>query len=199
MGPQGRLKHKTRFWGVGYSYVPLSGKKDVSPAVNRQVQQAGGDGVVELHVTTRGCGWNYIPLLPILPIWPGCAVTTLSGKIVELHGEPTGAGGPRPDLPPAPTGPISPAEIRVYPEEHEVGPLLQKQCRPVGPTETLKNPRSAETKAAALGANVVQVLTSAYKTRVSDYSSSTSVKSIDVRYWYCTKENIEFIDSTLEP
>ena len=77
------FEHGGRMWGVLYSWVPLTRSLDVSDAINREIEQAGGEGVINLSVTTDGCAINYIPALSLLPIWPGCADVTVAGEIVR--------------------------------------------------------------------------------------------------------------------
>lgn len=77
------FEHEARMWGMLFSWIPLNGKLDLSEEINRDVEQAGGTGVVNLSVTSKGCPTNYVPALSLIPVWPGCADITVAGQIVK--------------------------------------------------------------------------------------------------------------------
>ena len=81
--PVGELHHEVVFWGMVYSVVSLTGDVDVSEEINKQVELAGGHGVVLFVASSEGCWLNYVPILSILPFWPGCTKVTLWGRIVK--------------------------------------------------------------------------------------------------------------------
>jgi len=93
--------HDMRFWGMAYSALRLTGEKDLSEPINEQVRAARGDGVILLTVISEGCAWNRVPLLTLLPIWPGCTKVSIQGTIVRS----------RPQVAATPTAP------NVLPEE----------------------------------------------------------------------------------
>jgi hypothetical protein len=70
--------------GLLYSTVSLPGTWDVSEEINRQVQAAGGEAVINfrLAVTSSCTALNAFPLLNALPIWPGCSPLEATGDIV---------------------------------------------------------------------------------------------------------------------
>jgi hypothetical protein len=74
--------------GLLYSTVSLPGTWDVSEEINRQVQAAGGEAVINfrLAVTSSCTALNAFPLLNALPIWPGCAPLGATGDIVVRAG-----------------------------------------------------------------------------------------------------------------
>lgn len=80
----GRMEDERRSWGMVYSAVKLNPKQDISQLVNRQVRASGGDAVVNLQVASSHCGWNFVPLLNLLPVWPGCTIVHLRGDIVRV-------------------------------------------------------------------------------------------------------------------
>jgi len=96
----GELHVTERIWSTFWSAIPLHGARDVSPPINTQIAQAGGEGAVGLSVETANCGTNYIPLLNWLPIYPGCVLVTVRGQIVRR---------PPPSLRPMPSVHTAPA------------------------------------------------------------------------------------------
>jgi hypothetical protein len=95
----GRFEAGGRGWGIGWSIIPL-GAVDFSEDLNRQVEIAGGEGVIHLSVTAA------TPALPDmfpgmffchwLPVWPGSVDVAASGDIVRRTGiaAPAPAGAP---------------------------------------------------------------------------------------------------------
>jgi len=108
----GRVKVEKKFWGMLYSWIPLTGRHDASQGINQQVRAVSGDGVVNLTVVSDWCGLNHIPLLPAIPLWPGCADVSILGKIVKIKAE----------VPPAAPPPAPP----------ETSPPVQQSLRPRG-------------------------------------------------------------------
>lgn len=82
----GKFKYEKRFWGLMYSWVRISGSKDVDEAINDAIQKKHGVGLINLAVTTDGCLSNSILTFPlsILPVIPGCTDTIIEGDIVKL-------------------------------------------------------------------------------------------------------------------
>jgi hypothetical protein len=98
---------------VGFLYsgfTPLS-TIDVSGDVNAQVAAVAGEAVVGVEVTSSGdCVFhdslkpdvnqsapsmlNAFPILPVLPIWPGCVHVVLTGDIVKRPAAPGKAAQP---------------------------------------------------------------------------------------------------------
>lgn len=79
-------KYEQQFSGfsIFYSLVPLSGRKNLAPSINQQVEQVGGDAVINLRVSSRGCILNYFVGFNLLPIWPGCTRVTVEGDIIKV-------------------------------------------------------------------------------------------------------------------
>ncbi|MBN1612160.1 MAG: hypothetical protein JW940_36350 [Polyangiaceae bacterium] len=80
----GKVRYEETAWGMVYSAVRLTGEHDVSQPINQQVRAAGGDGVVGLTVVSDYCTLNYVPILPVLPFWPGCTDVSVTGKVVRI-------------------------------------------------------------------------------------------------------------------
>jgi len=70
-------------WGIGWSLIPLNGKVDVSDLINYRISAAGGEGIINLSITTDNCGINYVWPLNMLPVWPGCVAVGIQGDIVR--------------------------------------------------------------------------------------------------------------------
>jgi hypothetical protein len=77
------FEHEARLWGMFFSWIPVNGDLDLSEPINRDVDAAGGEGVINLSVKSEGCAFNYIPGLSLLPFWPGCADVTVAGQVVK--------------------------------------------------------------------------------------------------------------------
>ena len=101
----GAIDEPVRLWGIFYSWIPLSGTKDISELINARIAAAGGDGVVNLALHVSNCGINYIPFINWLPIYPGCTYVQVTGMIVRLVGGPPPPAGPPIDGPPPPEAP----------------------------------------------------------------------------------------------
>ena len=87
----GKVQWVERVWGIFWSWIPLTGTKDVSFPINAQIARAGGEGVVNLAIKAENCGMNYVPFVNWLPIYPGCTYVTITGDIVRLAGPPSAA------------------------------------------------------------------------------------------------------------
>jgi len=79
----GKFSLTQRQWSIGYSLIPLSSKDAVAIAMNKAISDANGEAMVNLEVETTGCGWNSIPFLFVLPIWPGCSEVKLTADIIR--------------------------------------------------------------------------------------------------------------------
>lgn len=80
----GTLHDDATVWGLLYSAIRFNPRTDISQATNEQVAAAGGDAVVNLRVEGRQCALDWIPLVSLLPIWPGCATIKVQGDIVKV-------------------------------------------------------------------------------------------------------------------
>ena len=81
----GQFETQGRSWSMIYALVSLTPKTDISNEVNKQVTDAGGNGIVNLRVLSGDCALNQIPLVVLLPIWPGCANFIVRGDIVKIN------------------------------------------------------------------------------------------------------------------
>jgi len=76
--------------GLAYSTISLPSTWDVSKEINRQVQAARGEAVINFRLAVTGSCTvlNNFFLLNALPIWPGCAPLEATGDIVVRAGVP---------------------------------------------------------------------------------------------------------------
>jgi hypothetical protein len=99
---------------IGFAYSALTPRStvDVSDDVNAQVAASAGEAVVGLEITSSGaCALNNVPLLPILPLWPGCVRVEVKGDIVKRPVARPVAGPvarPQPGLRPLAAAPTTP-------------------------------------------------------------------------------------------
>lgn len=70
-------------WGMFYSAIRFTPRTDLSDAVNKQVADAKGEGIVRLRVESKACWLDYAIFLTLLPVWPGCAKLTIDGEIIK--------------------------------------------------------------------------------------------------------------------
>jgi hypothetical protein len=96
----GQFDEDRTAWGMLYSAVKLTPEKDISRAVNEQVQRAHGDAVINVSIATRQCGLTWVPILNLLPFWPGCANVHVRGDIIRVRAASAAAA------PPARTSPV---------------------------------------------------------------------------------------------
>lgn len=85
----GRFESAGRGWSIGWTTIPL-GSVDFSEDLNRQVETAGGEAVVNLMVTAA------TPVFPDMfpgmfflhwvPVWPGSVDVAAVGDIVKRTG-----------------------------------------------------------------------------------------------------------------
>lgn len=79
----GVISTKVRLWSVFWSFIPITGTKDLSQPINDQIAQAGGEGATRVHVRVEGCGLNFVPFINWIPLYPGCTLVTVSGSVVK--------------------------------------------------------------------------------------------------------------------
>lgn len=84
----GHFEERSTAWGIGWSYLSLTPKTDLSGALNEQVAAAKGDAVVRFGVRAKPCAMNFVPVLGWLPIWPGCSKLVATGDIIRVKALP---------------------------------------------------------------------------------------------------------------
>lgn len=65
------------------AYGAAGGELDISGEVNRQVREAGGEGITDLNISATPCRHNAFAFLSFLPFWPSCMDVTIRGEIVR--------------------------------------------------------------------------------------------------------------------
>ncbi len=79
----GQYEEERVIWGMFWTALSFNGEQDFSDSMNEKVTQLQGDAIVNVRIRTNGCSLNYIPLVNILPIWPGCTVIKIKGDVVK--------------------------------------------------------------------------------------------------------------------
>lgn len=67
----------------GFLYGLTGSRVDISGQVNRDVEAAGGEGVVQLSVRVSHCAHNWLWPLTMFPLFPGCEKVQIEGVIVR--------------------------------------------------------------------------------------------------------------------
>ncbi len=80
----GDFKSAATALGVFYSGAKLTPRMDISKAVNAQVARVRGDAIVNLKVKSSVCASDVVPLVSMIPLWPGCANIVVEGEIVRV-------------------------------------------------------------------------------------------------------------------
>lgn len=83
----GSFSYDKTFWGTGWSFIALSDDSDVASEINGKIKEKGGDGLINLRATSKGCIINYVPFLNWIPIWPACTNSTITGEVVKAKME----------------------------------------------------------------------------------------------------------------
>jgi hypothetical protein len=86
----GRLKavkafeYTKYYWSTLYSIIPLSGSSDIVEQMDKEIEEAGGDGIINVSVSSDYSKLTSVFPLNILPIWPGCSEIRVRGTIVRF-------------------------------------------------------------------------------------------------------------------
>lgn len=83
------FKYEKRVWGIMYTFVTLSEdiNADLTNKINGAVTNADGDGMINVAITFKeSCGISRVPIINLLPFWPGCVDVLVSGEVVKLDG-----------------------------------------------------------------------------------------------------------------
>ena len=83
----GELGVKERVWGLFYSLIPVGGGRSrLIIAMNQQIKNSGGWGVVNTAIASKPCGWTYAVPFTLIPLWPTCFDVTITGDIIKSQG-----------------------------------------------------------------------------------------------------------------
>lgn len=77
------------YWGILYTFVPLSGSSEAVSAMNNSLSAYQADGMVNFKISAEGCGLNGLTgaVLGILPFMPGCVNVRYEADLVAISGE----------------------------------------------------------------------------------------------------------------
>jgi len=81
----GNFEYQKRFWGIFWSYGNFSDDSDISEAINKEIQAKNGDGLINFTVESDWCLINTIPILGMLPFWPGCTIAKIKAEIIKAE------------------------------------------------------------------------------------------------------------------
>lgn len=78
-----KLHFEKNSWSLIYSLVSLSSNNDIVKKINHEISQSGGDGILNVEITSENGTMNKIYILNLLPIWPTYSKLTIEGDIVK--------------------------------------------------------------------------------------------------------------------
>jgi hypothetical protein len=81
----GKLDYVKTVYAMVYTRVTFNPDQEFGPVINKQISHVNGDGVINLEISSRGCVYNYIPVVNLFPFWLGCTVISLDGDIVKYE------------------------------------------------------------------------------------------------------------------
>ncbi len=85
--PIKRFEYTKYYWSTFYSIIPLSRTSDIVEQMNKEIKEAGGDGITSVSITSDYSKLTSAFPLNLLPIWPGCSKISVTGTIVKLMEE----------------------------------------------------------------------------------------------------------------
>ncbi len=77
-----RFERTWTHWGMLYDSIGLSADADLSAILNEEIEQANGDGIVNLTVKAKGTGFSW--LVSLLIIVPERVKVTVEGDVFRL-------------------------------------------------------------------------------------------------------------------
>jgi hypothetical protein len=78
-----KLHLRKNSWNIFYTIIEISNNGDVVEEMNKEIAGSGGDGIVNVAVSSQDGITNSIPLLNLLPFWPTYSRITIKGDIVK--------------------------------------------------------------------------------------------------------------------
>lgn len=78
-----RFSYSKRIWGILYTGLTLSSTEEFANELNNTVVQNKADGIVNFTAEVEPCAINSVPLLNMLPVFPGCTIFTIKGDVVK--------------------------------------------------------------------------------------------------------------------
>lgn len=125
-----QFHHEYYYWGGFYSMAPWIYKNDFSELINNEIIAFGGDGIINMQITSQTGFTTYMHPLTLLPIWPNFTKVVLEGEIVKHESLSSGSM-------------TKPSRIQITDDtlimekSDEYATIqLQEQCRRVGKIDT---------------------------------------------------------------
>jgi hypothetical protein len=81
----GKLRYTKTIYSMVYTGATFNPQQEFGDAMNEQIAAQKGDGVVNLKLGSRNCVYNFVPIVTMLPFWPGCTVIKAKGDIVKYE------------------------------------------------------------------------------------------------------------------
>lgn len=79
------IKFSRYNWSILWTGIPLNKRNwDISPELNRDLQQTPGNAVVNVTVRAQGCNFLYWYFAALVPILPSYEKVTVQGDIVNI-------------------------------------------------------------------------------------------------------------------
>jgi len=79
----GFYKKEFKSWSMFWSFLNLTGPIELGPDINKSVIKVKGDAIDNLRVKVKGSFYRYVPVLSVLPFWPGEISGTVVGRIIR--------------------------------------------------------------------------------------------------------------------
>ncbi len=81
------FRYKTTKWVILYGAIPFSSykvtDKDIVDAINKKIEEVGGEGIIELSVTYSQPTNDFFMFINFLPVFPSWTTLTVEGNIVR--------------------------------------------------------------------------------------------------------------------
>lgn len=78
-----RFEYRYRHWAIGYTLVPLTNTDELPRRLSDAIEKAEGIGAVNLRFQISSCTTNTIPVLSLIPVFPGCTEVVMRADIVR--------------------------------------------------------------------------------------------------------------------
>jgi hypothetical protein len=78
-----KFRFEKNSWNLMYGLISLANNNDIAERINHEISLSGGDGILNVEITTKNGIMNYIYILNLLPLWPTYTKLTVEGDIVK--------------------------------------------------------------------------------------------------------------------
>lgn len=79
----GFYKKEFKSWSTLWGFVNITGPIELGDDINNSVSKVKGDAVDHLMIKVKGGFYRYVPILSVLPFWPGEISGTVLGRIIR--------------------------------------------------------------------------------------------------------------------